>query len=403
MVLPLSDVKVLDFTRVLAGPFCSMILGDLGAEVIKVENPPSGDVTRSLGTPYLAGECGYFMSVNRNKKSIVVDLKVPQGREIIYRLAERCDVVVENFRPGVTKRLGIDYETLNRLNSKIIYCSISTYGETGPYSQSPGYDITVQALSGAMSITAEPDGKPVKMGSPVGDVGGAFYGAIGILAALHERKRSGRGRKLDVALLDANVAMLSYFAVPFFLDGVTYLDPLGTSHPNWVPYRMYRAKDCYVVVALIGDKFWAPFCRAMGLDELINDPRYDTNLKRVARRAEVDVILEEVLAKWNGDELIDHFNKNGIPGAKVKTLDQAFSDPQVLARQMVAVVEHPRCGPVKVLGNPIKMPQDGASKFSPPPLLGQHTKELLTHLLGYSESEVDTLAEKEIVLCGPQK
>lgn len=403
MALPLSDVRILDFTRVLAGPYCSMILGDLGAEIIKVENPPSGDVTRALGAPYLAGECGYFMSVNRNKKGIVVDLKTGEGKEIIYRLAERCDVAIENFRPGVTKRLGIDYETLNRLNSKIIYCSISTYGETGPYSESPGYDITVQALSGAMSMTAEPDGRPVRMGSPVGDVGGSLYGAIGILAALHERKRSSRGRKLDIAMLDANVAMLSYFAVPFFLDGVTYLDPLGTSHPNQVPYRMYRAKDCYVVVALIGDNFWAPFCRAMGLDELIDDPRYDTNLKRVERRAEVDAILEEVIAKWNGDELIDHFNKNGIPGARVKTLDLAFKDPQVLAREMVVVVEHPRCGAIKMLGNPIKMPQDGDSKFGPPPLLGQHTREVLLNLLGYSNKKVDSLEKKGIIICGPEK
>ena len=393
----LKGIRVLDLTRVIAGPFCSMMLGDLGAEVIKVETPGGGDPSRSLGPPFCKGESGYFMSLNRNKKSLVVDLKKPEGKGIFYDLVKVSDIVLENFRYGVSDKLGIGYEKLKQINPKIIYCAITAFGENGPYRDIPGYDLTMQAISGEISLTGEPDGPIVKMGVPMGDLGGSFFGAVGILGALFAREREGKGRKIDIGLFDTQLSLLTYHSAPFLLEGNKEKNPEGTGHPNIVPYRMYKTRDIQVVVAILGEDFWLKLCDILEIPEIAKDPRFEINRKRAENRKELEPILEAAFMRKSGRELVKKFYEIGIPGAPVNTIAEALSEPQVESREMIITVDHPVCGKVKLLGNPIKIYDTPKETFAPPPVLGEHNKEILSEILKYSEEKIKKLKELKVV------
>ncbi len=391
MRAPLEGIRVLDVSRVLAGPFCTMILGDLGAEVIKVEEPRVGDGTRAWGPPFIKGESAYFLSINRNKKSITVNLKHPKGREIIYKLAEKSDVFIENFRPGVAERLGVDYEAISKVNPKIIYCSISGFGQTGPYRDKPAYDLLIQAMSGFMSFTGEPGRPPVRIGVAIMDLGAGMYAAISILAALRAREITGKGQRIDISLLDTAVSWLTYMAMNYFATGRNPRK-MGSAHPNIVPYQCFEDRDGrYFAVAVGTDEHWKRLCKALGRDEWIENPKYSTNPKRVENRDELIGELEKIFKSKSRDEWLKTLEEHRVPCAPVYEVSEVLSDPQVIHRKMVIEVDHPKIGKLKQLGFPMKLSETPCEIRYPPPLLGQHTREILKELLEFSDEEIDEL------------
>jgi crotonobetainyl-CoA:carnitine CoA-transferase CaiB-like acyl-CoA transferase len=395
---PLRGIRILDLTRILAGPFATMILGDLGAEVIKVELPDGGDETRRI-VPVREGESHYFMSVNRNKKSVAIDMKKPAGRQLVLDLAAISDVVVENFRPGVAARLGVGYEQIQAVNERAVYCSLSAFGQTGPWANRTAFDVAVQALGGPMSLTGEPGGKPMRMGLPMADLSAGLFAAIGILAALTERERSGRGQLVDVGMLDSMVGLLTAFSGRYFMTGED-VEPVGSGHPSVVPYGAYDAKDGHMVIANLGEAFWPRICRALGLDELASDSRFDSNAKRVERRAEVEGLLSERTRQQTIAELDAAFAAHDVPHAPVLSVSQVLNHPQTRAREMVVEVEHPTLGQVAMTGRAIRLPAHGPMKPLPPPLLGQHTAEVLTTLVGCSPAQIEQLAREDVIKLG---
>ena len=397
MVLPLEGVRVLDLSRILTGPFCSMILADLGVEVIKVEMPGRGDDTRLWGPPFIDGESAYFLCLNRNKKSITLNLENEKGREILYKLARKCDVFLENFKPGVTKRLGVDYETISKVNPRIIYCSITGFGQTGPYRDYPAYDIVIQGMGGLMDITGEPDRPPVRIGVAITDIGAGMYAAIAILSALIAREKTGKGQWIDVSLLDSTVSWLTYMAANYFATGVAP-KRMGSAHPNIVPYQCFKARDGkYLTVAVGNDRIWKNFCEALGLEDLIEDPKFATNPDRVKNKDELIPLLEKAFLNKTRDEWIAILLKKGVPCGPIYAMDEVFCDPQVQHRKMLVEIEHPKIGKIKQIGIPMKFSETPGGIRTPPPLLGQHTKEILKNLLGYSEEEILQLEREEII------
>jgi crotonobetainyl-CoA:carnitine CoA-transferase CaiB-like acyl-CoA transferase len=392
---PLDGIRVLDLTHFIAGPFGTQFLADLGADVVKVEQPEGGDLGRGAGTDFVAGESVHFWAVNRNKRSIVLDLKQDAGRELFLRLVEDADVVFDNFRPGVLERLRIDHATLSAANPRIISTSVSAFGQTGPYRGRPGYDLSIQALSGIMSLTGEPAGRPVRAGVPIGDLVGGLVGALGTLAAVVERERTGVGSRVDVALLDSQVSLLMYWAAINLATGEVP-GRVGAGHPTIVPYGEFATKDSGIVVAVFGDRFFRLFCQALGLDELAADPRLATNPGRVRHRAEVERAVGAVLAGRTTAEWVELLDEVGIPCAPVNDVGQVMRDPQVLARDMVQSVEHPTAGPIRLLGNPVKTGSRRAATL-PPPLFGQHTREVLAEL-GLEESTLDALGARRVTV-----
>jgi formyl-CoA transferase/CoA:oxalate CoA-transferase len=392
---PLAGVRILDLSRILSGPFATMIFADLGADVIKLENPRTGDDTREWAPPYQGDQSAYFLSVNRNKRGIAVDLKTAQGREVALRLVDRADVLVENFRPGTAARLGLGYDDLHARNPGLIYASISGFGQTGPYASEPGYDAIAQALGGIMSVTGEADGEPVRVGNSAADLSAAMWAAIGILAALHARHTSGCGEWIDISLLDGQIAWLTYLAGGYFASGEVPRR-YGSAHPSIVPYQALRTADGHLMVAVGNDTLWRRFAPLIGLPELVDDPRFESNPQRVANRAELIPLVEAALSTRGSVVWADELSRVGIPAGPINNVDAALEHPQVAARGMVLSTEHPTAGTLRMTGSPIKLSRYTATVRRPPPTLGEHTDAVLGEL-GYSAAEIATLRNEGVV------
>ncbi len=382
---PLDGIVVLDLTRVLAGPFMTQLLGDFGAEIIKVERPGLGDDTRRWGPPFVKDAAGrdttesaYYLCANRNKRSIAVDLSTPEGAETVRRLAARADVLAENFRPGALAKYGLDYESLKAVNPRLIYCSISGWGQTGPNREKPGYDLMAQGFGGIMSLTGEPDGEPMKVGVAVADVVCGLYAASAILAALRHRDRTGEGQHIDIALVDAQVAWLVNAGLYYLVSGE---EPprLGNAHPNIMPYQVFPCADGHVIVAVGNDAQFARFCAFIGRPDLARDPRFATNAARVRNRDTLIPLIAEALAPMRRDAIVQGLEARGVPAGPVNRLADVFASEQVAARGMKIDMPHPlaAAGRVPLIGNPVKFSATPVTYRRPPPLCGEHTQEVL--------------------------
>jgi CoA:oxalate CoA-transferase len=390
MAMALEGIKILDLTRVLAGPFATMILADLGAEVIKVEIPLSGDDARQF-PPFQGGESAYFMSINRNKKSLTLNLKVEEGREVFLQLLRKCDVLVENFRPGTMEKLGLGYDRLKREQPGLIYAATSGYGQTGPYSQRAAYDAVVQALSGLMSITSsEKDGKPTRVGTSIGDITAGLYTAIGILAALVERQRSGVGQMVDVAMLDCQVAILENAISRYLASGIVPR-PIGNRHPSIVPFEPFETLDGQIMIAAGNDSLWHKFCKAVGLDDMALDPAFSSNAKRNENYEPLRERVSAAMRRKATAEWQTVLENAGIPNGPIQSIDQVVQDPQMRAREMLVEIEHPSAGRVTIPGVPVKLSETPGSVRTPAPCLGEHTAEILANMLGLSPAEINAL------------
>jgi crotonobetainyl-CoA:carnitine CoA-transferase CaiB-like acyl-CoA transferase len=393
----LDGIRVLDFSRMLAGPYGSMLLADLGAEVIKVEEPDGGDPMRAMGPPFLPdGESAYFLAINRNKKSVAVDLTRPAGREVLVDLVRRADVLWENFRPGVMERLGLDYASLVAVNPKLVWCSISAYGQDGPYREWPAFDLALQAMGGAMSVTGEPNGRPVRMGLPMGDLAGGLFGAFAVTSALLRRERTGRGAYVDLALLDCQVSLLTYMAQYFWTDG-RVLGPMGSGHPTVVPYQALATRDGHVIVAVFAEKFWQGFCVAIERPDWKGDGRFATNRDRLVHREALMAEIETAFAQRSTAEWLDRLHAAGVPAAPIQKIDQVLADPQVNHRGMVVEMTHPRHGAMPTLGTPVKVDGEMNVTVLPPPRLGEHTEAVLKDLLSYPTDRIVALRQDGVI------
>ncbi len=391
----LAGVRILDLTRVLAGPFCTMVLADLGAEVIKVEMPGTGDDSRSFG-PFVKGESSYFMSLNRGKKSLTLNLRSQEGKAILKDLVRKVDVLIENYRPGTMKKLELDYPVLAAENSQLIYAAISGFGQNGPYHGKPAYDFIVQGMGGIMSLTAHPGGPPTRIQVGIGDITAGLYTTIGILAALKEREVSGKGQMIDVAMLDCQVSLLENPLARYFATGEVP-QPMGNIHPTINPTGAYSTKDGYLIIAVGNDNLWKTFCKAVDREQWIDDERFLTNAKRTENIAQFCELLEELFRTRKTADWIDLLEEAGIPCGPINTVDQVANDTHIAFREMIVSVEHPVAGEVKMSGVPIKMSRTPGYVAAPPPILGEDTDEILQNLLGYSSNKIEALKQKRVI------
>lgn len=389
----LAGLKVVDLTRLLAGPYSTLMLGDLGADIIKIENTENGDDSRFF-TPIINGFSAYFASVNRNKKSLTLNLKKEEGKQIFFELIKEADVLVENFRPGVMKKLGLDYPILRDINPRIIYASCSGFGQTGPWSDKPAYDIVVQGLGGVMSITGTPETSPNRVGTSIGDIAAGMYTAIGILAALYERNTSGVGQAIDVSMLDGQIAIMENAIARYFATG-NNPEPIGNRHPSTAPFDTFKAKDGYVIVAIANERNWETFCKMIGREDLINDSNFCNNPLRVKNNAALKKIINSILSKKNIDEWVDILGHE-LPCSPINTVERAVKNEQVLYRKMIVETKHPIAGNFKMAGTPIKFSKSSDDIKVPAPLRGEHNNEILQGL-GFTVDQIKGLKERGII------
>jgi len=388
-------VRVIDFTRILAGPFGSMFLGDMGAEVIKIEEPGKGDDTRGW-PPFVGGEATYFLSVNRSKKSLTLNMKAPEGQAILRKLLAKADVVLENFRPGTMDRLGFGHAALSAINPRLVYCSVSGFGESGPEASRPGYDLIVQGESGVMDLTGFPDGPPVKVGNSIADLVAGMSAAQGILLALLARERTGRGQKVEIGMLDVMASLLTYQAGLYWNAG-GQPKRRGNQHPSIVPYEVFKAKDAYLTLGVANNSLWEKACRALERPDLTRDPRFDTDANRVANRDALIPLLNEIFGARSVDDWLTRLEAAGVPAGKIKTVAEVCESPHLKARGMAVKLDHPKAGSVTVMGLPVRLGETPGAAVVPPPLLGQHTDEILTRLLRIPRAKVEKLRAAGVV------
>jgi crotonobetainyl-CoA:carnitine CoA-transferase CaiB-like acyl-CoA transferase len=392
---PLAGVRVLDLTRVLAGPFCSMILGDMGAEVIKVEEPGKGDDTRGW-PPFSGGEATYFLSVNRNKKSLTLNMKAPDGQVILRRLVAKADVLLENFRPGTMERLGFGYDALRKLNPRLIYCAISGFGESGPEASRPGYDLIVQGESGVMDLTGFADGPPVKVGNSVADLVSGMAAAHGVTLALLSRARTGKGQKVEIGMLDVMASLLTYQA-GLYWNGGGRPARRGNQHPSIVPYEVFQAQDAYMTLGVANNSLFERMCRAIGREELAKDPRFDSEANRVTNREVLVPLLNSIFSTRPASDWLKRLDEAGVPAGRIKTVAEVCDSEHLRARGMFVSLNHPKAGAVTAMGVPIRLWDTPGAAQAPAPLLGQHTDEILTGLLRIPRAKVDKLRADSVV------
>lgn len=393
--LPLRGYRVLELAHLIAGPFCGMCLADLGADVVKVEDPTTGDLSRSVYHVSLNGEGPLFLTANRNKRGLTLDLSAREGRQVFYRLVGRADVVIEAYRGGVAERLEVDYGRLARVNPRLIYCSLSAFGPDGPWREKPGLDALVQAVSGLMAITGEPDGPPALCGAPLVDAIGSLLAVQGILTALLFRERTGQGQKVDVSLLDGALFGTAARLSVFHVTGED-VPRLGNAHPELVPYQALRARDGWIFVAVRNEKLWHAFCRAIGRPGLATDPRFATNADRLAHREELTTLLEEIVSRRSVGEWMECFEAADVLCAPVNTFSTMVKDPQILASGMIVEQTHPRAGRFKTIGVPVRLEKSPGRILTPAPTLGQHTEQILREA-GFTEAEVRDLRESRVI------
>ncbi len=390
---PLHGVRVLDLSRVLAGPYCSMFLGDLGAEVVKIEQPGTGDDTRSWGPPFQGGESAYFLCVNRNKRSVTLDLRTPDGIDLLRRLAREADVLMENFRPGTLAGWGLSEAEIRRRNPRLIYASLSAFGANGPMKDRPGYDLAVQAWGGLMSITGAADGEPSKVGVAIIDIVAGLMLGKSIAAALYAREKTGEGQRIETSLMEAQVASLINAGSNYLVTGKAP-GRWGNAHPNIVPYQSFATADGHLVVAVANEAIWARFCDGAGRPELEADPRFDTNAHRVENRDAIIAILGEMFRSRPGQEWIELMNRAGVPCSPVQDISQVFNSPQVLATEMLREIDHPTAGKVRMAGLPVKFSGTPASIRLAPPLLGEHNDQVLQDWLELDDAALADFRRK---------
>lgn len=391
----LQGIRVIDLTTFMSGPFATMILGDLGAEIIKVEQRAAGDASRSIPPYFHDGESLYYISLNRNKKAITLDLSSDKGKEILLALVRKADVVIDNYRPGITRKLGVDYASLKAVNPRIICCSITAYGPDGPYGQRPAYDLNIQALSGAMSMTGEEGGTPLRLGVPMGDLAASMWSAVGILAALRHREKEGEGQLVDVALLDSLAAFITYPAL-YYSNGGEVAGPVGSGHQSIVPFQAFKTKDYFITVSCANEKFWGLLCDAIEAPELKLDPRFTRLGDRLKNKVELNAILDRIFEAKTCHEWGEILSKGGVPCAPVNSIDKVFDDPALAHRGAVISVEHSGEN-LRFFGNPIKMSQTPIEEYTSPPRLGADNVGVMTELLNYSVEEVEQLIAEGVI------
>lgn len=392
---PLSDVVLLDLTRALAGPYCSMILADLGAETIKIEAPNGREQIGGPSHLNVKGQSSHFLAHARNKKSVCIDLKKDEGKQIFYELTEKADVVLDNFRPGVIEKIGLDYESLSKINPRIICCSISGFGSKGQLRDRPAYDLIAQAMSGVMSITGEPP--PVRSGPPIGDMCAGMWAAHGIISALYERERNGRGQRVETSLFTGQIALLGYMVLDYFITGENPA-PVGLGQRSSPQYHSYRVKDGHIAIAAVGpERFWVNLCKAIDHEDFITDPRFDTNQKRTENSEQLVAIMEDILKQRTVKEWIDRLVAADVPCGPVNTIEQALNEPQVLDQNMVVDIEF-QGERVKMAGSPIKMSGTPIPMYNSPPLLGEHTDQILSTLLRYDTEKIEKLRQEKVII-----
>jgi crotonobetainyl-CoA:carnitine CoA-transferase CaiB-like acyl-CoA transferase len=396
MTSVLDNIRVVDLTQALAGPYCTMLLGDMNADVIKIETPGAGDQSRGWGPPFVEGESTYFLSVNRNKRSLTLDIRSAEGQGILHKLITTADVFVCNIpKESSRRRAGVDLETLQAINPRLIYCLISGYGAAGPYAERPGYDLIAQGEAGLMSVTGEPDGEPMRYPIPIADISTGLYSTIGILAALLTRERTGEGQFLDLTLLESQSAWLTTLASSL-MNGSEHPERVGNAHPNIVPYQVFKAKDKYIIIGVGTEKLWRAFCNVLGLGHLRDDSRFGTNADRNENREELIPMLDDLFSTHPAEYWLEKLRDTGIPNGPINSIAETLAHPQHRARHFIVELDHPLIGPVKSMGNPVNLSANPVNYRLAPPTLGQHTQEVLVEL-GYDETAIASFRENGVV------